>query len=69
MKKSVIRHLLTALGTVLGLFGLDNFIDIFEFVNQNLDSVWAASQTLIGFVIAIVGFFKDPERHVDRVDV
>ena len=39
MKKSAIRHILTAAGTVLTLFGMDNFVDIFEFANQNLDSV------------------------------
>jgi len=64
MKKSALRHILTAVGTVLTLFGLDNFVDIFSFVNQNLDSIWGAVQTIIGFALTIYGFIKNPERHV-----
>lgn len=64
MKKSALRHILTALGTVLTLFGLDNFVDIFSYVNQNLDGIWAAAQTIIGFALTVYGFIKNPERHV-----
>ena len=64
MKKSALRHILTAIGTVLTLFGLDNFVDIFSYVNQNLDSIWAAAQTIFGFALTIYGFLKNPERHV-----
>ncbi|HAW04288.1 MAG TPA: hypothetical protein DCW83_06345 [Saprospirales bacterium] len=63
MTRSAIRHILTAVGTVLTLFGLDNFVDIFDFANQNLDSIWAAVETLVGFALAIYGFTKNPERH------
>ena len=63
MTRSAIRHILTALGTVLTLFGLDDFVDIFEFANQNLDAIWAAVETLVGFALTIYGFTKNPERH------
>ena len=66
MKKSFIRHLLTAVGTLLAITGLDNFIDIVEFINQSIDPIWAAVETIIGFIVAIIGFFKEPERHVER---
>ena len=63
MTRSAIRHIITAVGTVLALFGLDNFVDIFDFANQNLDAIWAAVETIVGFALAIYGFAKNPERH------
>jgi len=63
MTKSAIRHILTAVGTVLTLFGLDNFVDIFEFANQNLDGIWAAVETIAGAAITIYGFTKNGGRH------
>ena len=67
MKKSALRHILTAIGTILTLFGLDNFINIFDFVNQNLDGIWSSVQTLIGVAVTIFGFLKNPERHIDPI--
>ena len=64
MKKSALRHILTAIGTVLTLFGLDNFIDIFGYLNQNLDGIWGAVELLSGVVLALIGFFKNSDRHV-----
>ena len=63
MTRSAIRHIITAVGTVLALFGLDNFVDIFDFANQNLDAIWAAVETIVGFALTIYGFAKNPERH------
>lgn len=60
---SIIRHVLTSLGVLLMAFGIDNYVDVLDFVNQNLDSVWAAGETIFGFVITVIGFFKiQPER-------
>ena len=66
MKKSAIRHILTAAGTVLALFGMDNFVDIFEFANQNLDAVYAAAEVIIGAGITIYGFIAN--RDVEVID-
>ena len=60
--KSLVRHILTAIGVVLGFIGLDKYTGLLEYVIQNLDTVWAAVLSLIGFVTAIVGFFTNKER-------
>tara|TARA_R110000822_G_scaffold128195_20_gene263941 strand:- start:2622 stop:2873 length:252 start_codon:yes stop_codon:yes gene_type:complete len=65
--KSTIRHILTALGVLLGVFGLGQFTGIIEIVNLELDSVWSAIQTIIGFALTVYGYFKDSARHEERV--
>lgn len=57
--KSLIRHILTALGFVLGLVGLNKFTGVIDYLIQNLDAIWSAVVALIGFVVSIFGFFKD----------
>jgi phage-related protein len=57
--KSLIRHILTALGTILALIGLNNVIPIIDFLQSNLDGVWGAIEVLIGFIVALLGFFND----------
>ena len=57
--KSLIRHILTALGTILAVIGLNSAIPIIDFLQDNLDGVWAALDVIIGFVIALIGFFND----------
>ena len=64
MKKSAIRHILTAGGVVLTLFGMDNFVDIFEFANQKLDEIYAAAEVIIGAGITIYGFIANREQKV-----
>lgn len=60
--KSIIRHLITALGAVLGFIGLSKFTGILDYVNTNLDSIWEAVLTIVGFVATLSGFFKDKAR-------
>lgn len=55
--KSIIRHILTALGVVLAFVGLEKYTGIIEYVSQNLDVVWGSILTLVGFVTTIWGFF------------
>lgn len=57
--KSLIRHILTALGFVLGLVGLNKFTGVVDYLTQNLDTIWSAVTTLVGIVIGIYGYFKD----------
>jgi len=60
--KSLIRHTLTAIGTLLVLIGVDKFIPLVEYLQTNLDGVVAAVSTLVGVFVTIVGFFKDDDR-------
>ena len=64
--KSLIRHILTALGFVLGLVGLDKFVPIVSTLQQNLDVVWGAIMALVGVVTTLLGFFKEKERFVQN---
>ena len=63
--KSLIRHLLTALGMFLTLLGVDKILPLVEFLQTNLDGVFAAVTTLVGLGATIYGFFKDKERWED----
>jgi hypothetical protein len=60
--KSIIRHLLTALGVVLGFVGLSKFTGLLDILNQNLDTVWNAALTIVGFATTLIGFFKNKDR-------
>lgn len=60
--KSLIRHALTALGGILAFLGLAKFSGFFDILNDNFDNVWAAGATVVGFITAIIGFFKNKER-------
>jgi uncharacterized membrane protein YidH (DUF202 family) len=60
--KSLVRHVLTALGTLLVLFGLDRFIPVVETLTLNLDATFQAVEVLIGVVLVVVGFFRNKDR-------
>jgi hypothetical protein len=65
--KSLVRHVLTAVGTVVALIGLNGVIPVIDFLQENLDGVWDAVEVIIGFVLTMFGFFKDKgERFVAR---
>lgn len=63
--KSLIRHFLTGLGSVLLVFGLANFAGAIDFVATELDTVWASGASIVGFVTTLVGFFRNKERLED----
>jgi len=65
---SLIRHILTALGTVLTLLGLTKYTGIVDYLTNNLDAVQAAIVTLVGVVTAIWGFLKNKDRLQLRTD-
>ena len=60
--KSLTRHLLTALGVLLTMLGIDKLIPVVEYMQSNLDGVFAAITTLVGVVVTVIGFFKDKDR-------
>jgi len=66
--KSLIRHTLTAIGTLLVLIGVDKFIPLVEYLQTNLDGVVAAVSTLVGVFVTIIGFFRDSERWEKQED-
>jgi len=60
--KSMIRHLLTAIGVVLSLVGLNDFIPVLDYLQGSLDQVWDAIVVLIGFITTVWGFLRKKER-------
>jgi len=64
--KSLTRHLLTALGILLTLLGVDKLIPVVEYLQTNLEGVFAAITTLVGVVVTIIGFFRNKDRWEKR---
>lgn len=66
--KSLIRHALTALGTLLVLTGLNRFLPLVDYLTENLDSTIQAGEVLVGFVITVYGFFSGKKRFEERLE-
>lgn len=64
--KSLIRHILTALGFVLGLIGVGKATGVIDILLANLDSLWQAVSSIVGVALMIIGFLKDKARFVTR---
>lgn len=60
--KSLIRHALTAIGTLLVLTGLNTWIPLVDLLTENLDAVFAAIEVLVGVGVAVFGFFRNKDR-------
>ena len=60
--KSLIRHALTAIGTLLVLTGLNRFLPLVEYLTENIDSTFQAIEVLIGVVVAVFGFLRNKDR-------
>ena len=60
--KSLIRHALTAIGTLLVLTGLNRFIPLVEYLTENVDSTFQAIEVLVGVVVAVFGFLRNKNR-------
>ena len=60
--KSLIRHALTAIGTLLVLTGLNTWIPLVDLLTENLDGVFSAIEVLVGVGVAVAGFFRNRER-------
>jgi hypothetical protein len=57
---------LTALGLLIAALGLTEWTQLIDLFSVNLDPIWAAVNTIIGFVTVVIGFFQDRTRHEDR---
>lgn len=66
--KSLVRHSLTAIGVLVTMVGLDKFIPVVQYVQDNLDTTFAAVTTLVGVGTTIVGFFRDKDRWEEKED-
>jgi Na+/melibiose symporter-like transporter len=60
--KSVVRHALTAIGTLLVFFGLNTYVPLVDYLTENLDETVQAVEVLVGFVLVLFGFFRNKER-------
>ena len=60
--KSLIRHALTAIGTLLVFTGLNKFVPLVDYLTENIDSTVNAVEVIIGVVIAVGGFFRNKDR-------
>jgi len=60
--KSLIRHALTAIGTLLVLTGLNGFVPLVDLLTENLDATFQAVEVLGGVIVAVFGFFRNKER-------
>jgi hypothetical protein len=60
--KSLIRHLLTALGFLLATLGVADAAEVVDFLLVELNNIWDAVLVLVGVVTSVVGFFQNKER-------
>lgn len=56
---SLVRHTLTAIGTVLLVLGLGKYSGAIDYMLQNIDGVYAALMSIVGVFVNIWGFFKN----------
>lgn len=57
--KKVFNHLLTTLGMLLALFGLNKYVPIIDFIKDNSEQIWDSVEILIGIILTLIGYFKD----------
>lgn len=60
--KSLIRHALTAIGTLLVFTGLNKFVPLVDFLTENIDTTVNAVEVLVGVVVAVGGFLRNKDR-------
>ena len=64
--KSLVRHILTAVGFLLGALGLADWADLVDVLLVELDSAWDAGLIIVGIAMQVIGFFRDKERFPER---
>ena len=60
--KSVVRHALTAIFTLLVFFGLNSYVPLVDYLTENLDGTVQAIEVLVGFVLVVFGFLRNKDR-------
>lgn len=64
--KSLIRHILTALGVLLAAVGMADAAELFNTLLLDLDKVWDAVLVFVGLFTTVAGFFKGKDRFAER---
>jgi hypothetical protein len=64
--KSLIRHILTALGVLLAALGLADASELVNGTLAQLDSIWDAALVLVGFGTSVAAFLSGKERFEER---
>lgn len=64
--KSLIRHILTALGVLLAALGLADASELVNGTLAQLDAIWDAALVLVGFGTSVVAFLSGKERFEER---
>lgn len=59
---SIVRHILTALGSMAIVLGLSKFTGVITYVLDHMDEMVAAITSIIGFVTTIWGFLQNKDR-------
>ncbi len=59
---SIVRHILTALGSMAVMLGLSKFTGVITYILDNMDSLIASITSIIGFVTTIWGFLQNKDR-------
>jgi hypothetical protein len=65
--KSLIRHILTALGVLLAAVGMADASDLFNTLLVDLDGIWDAVLVIMGLVTTVVGFFTK-RKEVEAIE-
>jgi len=64
-KRSPYRHILTAIGVLLSLLGLDQYVPIITYLEGSFDGIWNAIIFLIGAGTTIWGYLFGREKEPD----
>lgn len=67
MNLSLIRHILTGLGSIAVVIGLDKYTGVINYLLENLDSLWAAGLALVGAATTVYGFFRGRKKPSSEV--
>jgi hypothetical protein len=63
--KSLIRHILTALGVLLAALGMADAAELVNGMLADMDKVWDAVLVLVGFATSVLAFFTNKERFTE----
>ena len=59
---SIVRHILTALGSMAVMLGLSKFTGVITYILDNMDSLIASITAIIGFATTLYGFLNNKDR-------
>lgn len=57
--KKILLHVLTTIGMLLVMFGLNDYVAIVDFLKENLDMLYNSVEIIIGTIITLIGLLTD----------